>query len=265
MTVNLSARAAIGGSELRVTGDAHLELRDASDTDGLNLVGYASVTERGYTIQDWLGDYTEIVRTGAFTKTISDGADVRLLINHEGIPLARTKSGTMTLREVTDPASDPMGLGLTGLYVDAPNLDASSPLVQSLRSAMKRGDLDQMSFGFQVMRQQWSPDYDQRDILEVRLFDVSTVTYPANDTTITALRSGQVPAAVRRMIAKRSLDPEDVNMLTQAMAWFSAVDNIVDKAQADLASYLTVPNPDEQQDAARSTTPSGPRWWETLV
>lgn len=192
MTVNLSARAAIGGTELRVTTDSALELRAKDGSDGLNLVGYASVTERGYTIQDWLGEYTEVIRTGAFTKTISDGADVRLLINHEGIPLARTKSGTMTLREVTDPADDPMGRGLTGLYVDAPNLDPESPLVQSLRSAMKRGDLDQMSFGFQVLRQDWSPDYTQRDILEVRLFDVSTVTYPANDSTVTALRSRSV-------------------------------------------------------------------------
>lgn len=46
-----------------------------------------------------------------------------------------------------------------------------------------------------------------------------------------------------------ALDAPDVNMLTQAMGWFTAVDNIVDQAQAALAEYLNVENPDSDDDA----------------
>ena len=91
----------------------------------------------------------ETIRAGAFDKSIREKDDVRFLLNHDGVPLARTKSGTMTLE------ADEFGL-----LVDA-DLDPSSPIVAGLRSAMDRGDMDQMSFAFEVTRQEWSPDWSQ--------------------------------------------------------------------------------------------------------
>jgi Caudovirus prohead serine protease len=61
--------------------------------------------------------------------------------------------------------------------------------VQEIRSAMNRGDLDQMSIGFRVRDEEWSSDYSQRSIKEIELFDVSVVTYPASPTTTASLRS----------------------------------------------------------------------------
>lgn len=153
-----------------------VELRAAPDGTGgdlLTFAGYACVTEVGYEMQDWLGPYTEVVRAGAFKKTLGESADVPFLVNHAGLTLARTKSGTLQLAEDS-----------TGLHTEA-SLDPSSPHVQALRSAMDRGDVDEMSFAFWVTRQQWSPDYDQRDILEVNLNkgDVSVVNYGANPHT----------------------------------------------------------------------------------
>ncbi|WP_329564669.1 HK97 family phage prohead protease [Kitasatospora sp. NBC_01266] len=153
-----------------------VQLRSAPDgTGGDQLVfsGYASVTETPYAMEDWAGPYTEVVRSGAFRQTLAAGADVPFLINHGGLTLARTASGTMQLAEDS-----------TGLHVEAA-LDPASSLVQDLRSAMNRGDVDQMSFGFWVTRQAWSPDFDQRDILEVDLDrgDVSVVNFGANPNT----------------------------------------------------------------------------------
>lgn len=153
-----------------------VELRAAANGSGgdeLTFTGYACITEVGYEMQDWLGPFTEVVRAGAFTKTLNEGADVPFLVNHGGLTLARTKSGTMQLAEDD-----------TGLHVQA-QLDPGSPHVAALRSAMDRGDVDEMSFAFWVTRQQWSPDFDQRDILEVNLNkgDVSVVNYGANPNT----------------------------------------------------------------------------------
>lgn len=159
---------------------AHHELRASQTPDGYHLEGYAALIETPYQVEDWLGEYTEIIRAGAFKRTLDHGADVRLLINHEGIPLARTKSGTLTLAE------DQVGL------LTRADLDPASPTVASLKSAMDRGDADQMSFMFRVLRQEWSPDFSQRDILEVQLFDVSVVTFPANDGTTVSLRSASI-------------------------------------------------------------------------
>ncbi|PJM98124.1 histone H1 [Streptomyces sp. CB01201] len=170
---------------------------DGTGGDTLTFTGYACVTEQGYEMEDWLGAYTEVVRQGAFTKTLSEGADVPFLVNHGGLTLARTKSGTLRLAEDG-----------TGLHTEA-DLDPASPHVQALRSAMDRGDVDEMSFGFWVTRQQWSPDFDQRDILEVRLHkgDVSVVNFGANPNTAGAqLNARDVSGQLDRLTADERRD-----------------------------------------------------------
>lgn len=184
-------RAAVTGRETRQFTVHPVELRKDAAGGPTGLAGYASVTDSPYQITDWLGEYTEVIRPGAFARTLDHKDDVRLLLNHEGLPLARTKSGTLALREITDAGEDPQERDQTGLWVEA-DLDAQSGLASDVKRAMERGDLDEMSFAFQVVRQEWSPDFSQRDILEVKLFDVSVVTYPANPATSVGLRAADV-------------------------------------------------------------------------
>jgi hypothetical protein len=56
-------------------------------------------------------------------------------------------------------------------------------------STLRRGDVDQMSFAFRAIRQEWNDDYTERRILEVQLFDVAAVTFPANEATVIGLRT----------------------------------------------------------------------------
>ena len=169
-----------------------VELRAAAGGKDLNFSGYACVTDVGYDVSDWLyGDYTEFVRQGAFAKTLADGADVPFKLNHDGMTLARTASKTMQLSEDD-----------TGLYVEA-RFDPRNPDVQKIQSAMERGDMDEMSFAFWVTRQAWSPDWLQRDILEVNLSkgDVSLVNYGANPNTagLTQLRARDAAGLLDRL------------------------------------------------------------------
>jgi len=165
------------------------ELRMDGEADGhLWVEGYASVTEEPYDVAGgppW--GWTEVIARGAFAKALEERDDVRFLENHEGRPLARTKSGTMTLSEDS-----------VGLLVRA-GLDLRSTQVQEIRYAMERGDMDEMSFAFRATRQEWNEDYTERRITEARLFDVSIVTYPANPATHIQINSGEPvnePAAV---------------------------------------------------------------------
>lgn len=159
--------------EKRSVAYSNLELR--AEGDGKTLVGYAAVFDSPSEPLPW----TEFVRSGAFTKTIKDGADVRLLIDHEGVPLARTKSGTLKLNEDE-----------TGLRIEA-SLDDANPDAAKLLSAMRRGDISQMSFAFETVKDAWSDDRRTRELREVRLYDVSVVTYPAYEQTMVQLRNKQ--------------------------------------------------------------------------
>ena len=153
-----------------------LEIRASNDGTGLTFDGVASVVDKPYTVRDWAGEYSETMAKGAFNRSLKAKADVRMLVNHDGVPLARTKSGTLKL------SADPDLRAIA-------DLDPMNPTVQEVRSAMDRGDLDQMSIGMRVTRQEWNGDYTERTIREAELFDVSIVTFPASPTTTATLRS----------------------------------------------------------------------------
>ena len=175
--MDLSRRATMP-REVRTWALEACELRGDTAGDTLTLTGQASVVDHPYTVRDMFGEFRETIAEGAFDKTLSEGPDVVLLVNHEGLPLARTASGTLRL------AADPH------LSVHA-TLDKNDPDVQRIETKMRRRDLSEMSFAFRVTRQEWDEDYTERRITEVNLNrgDVSVVNYGANDATASALRS----------------------------------------------------------------------------
>jgi HK97 family phage prohead protease len=174
--------------ERRSVAYSTLEVRAVAD--GTKVVGYAAIFDSPSEPMP----FTEFVRRGAFTKTLNDGADVRLLIDHEGVPLARTKSGTLALIEDE-----------RGLRVEA-DLDPMNPDAARIISAMRRGDLSQMSFAFRTIKDAWNSDRSVRELREVQLFDVSIVTFPAYEETVAELRAksevDSIPSASRaRLLA----------------------------------------------------------------
>lgn len=154
-----------------------IEVR-AEEDGGVRVTGYAAVFGEETNIG---GMFNEVIEKGAFRSALDRNDDVVLLINHDGLPLARTRSGTLNLREDE-----------RGLYVDT-YLDASDPDVRSIVPKMRRGDLDKMSFAFVPTRQEWddSGDMPRRSIQDLQLYDVSIVTTPAYDGTEVGLRSLQ--------------------------------------------------------------------------
>lgn len=165
-----------------VRGGIPAEIRAADD--GIRVSGYAAVFNQETDIG---GAFREVIAPGAFKNAIGRD-DVVFLINHEGLPLARTRSGTLRLEE------DEHGLRMETV------LDPDDPDVKSVVIKMKRGDLDKMSFAFWPTVQEWddSGDIPLRIIREVVLYDVSIVTTPAYDGTEIALRSLEQARKERR-------------------------------------------------------------------
>ena len=165
--VNTLIRSKMKKIERRTFTVRDVEARQAEDGT-MRLSGYAAV----FNDSSVPLPFKESIAPGAFRKTLMETPDVRLLINHEGLPLARTKNGTLTLTEDD-----------RGLYMDAEIADTSEG--RDLYKLVERGDVDQMSFAFRVIRQKWSEDRTRRVLTEVSLADgdVSVVTYPAYPTT----------------------------------------------------------------------------------
>lgn len=167
-----------------------VELR-ASD-EGRTIEGYAALHDS----PTMLGWYEEVIAPGAFQN--ADLSDVRALFNHDAnFILARTP-GTLTLT-----------IDERGLFYSfaAPDTSAGNDLLESVR----RGDISQSSFAFEVKSQSWEWNDDEdvpdrRVITEIRkVWDVSPVTYPAyEDTTVAARSKPEEVTEDQILIKKRS-------------------------------------------------------------
>ena len=171
----------------------NVEARQAEDGT-MRLSGYAAV----FNDDSVPLPFIERIAPGAFRKTLAETPDVRLLINHEGLPLARTKNGTLRLTE--DQA---------GLYMDADLPDTQA--ARDLYTLVERGDVDQMSFAFRVIRQKWNEGRTERTLTEVSLADgdVSVVTYPAYPTTTVEARA-HLQEAMNALKEGRALEGESL-------------------------------------------------------
>jgi HK97 family phage prohead protease len=179
-----------------------------------------SYAVRGYAARFDSPSHGEVVRSTAFNKTLAERDDVRLLANHDGIALARTKSGTLEL-----------GVDGGGLWYDAPSLDRDNPTVQEVVSALRRRDVDQSSFAFvdKTPHEERFDDDNVRNIREVKLYDVSIVTFPwyedataevnALDDAFVAIRNGApLTKEQRDLFVKLVIFDDDDNDLTEDLA-----------------------------------------------
>jgi len=192
------------------------ELRTSDEEAAPVIVeGYASVFDAEYD----LGPFIEKVNRSAFNRTLSAEPDVRLLVDHEGQPLARTKSGTLLLT-----------VDEVGLHMRA-ELDTSDPDVQRLLPKMRRGDLDQMSFAFRVAANgsEWDYTGDKavRTLVDVSLNggDVSIVTYPASEATSASVREARalfVEQTARELRGGRTVGAGQLLELRRAIAQIEA-------------------------------------------
>lgn len=152
-----------------------------------SIEGYFAVFNSNYEIAPGM---SESVAQGAFSDTIS--GDIRALINHDTtLVLGRTKAGTLELREDSH--------GLWG-HIDINPNDVDA---MNLYERVKRGDVDQCSFGFDIRSEDTDINEDGSihwTIKAVDLYEVSCCTFPAYQETNISAREEQ-----RDVIKQREL------------------------------------------------------------
>ncbi len=151
--------------------ETHFEIRE--EGDGMTFVGYAAKFDQP---SENLGGFVEYVERGAFSRSLKSRNDVMLLWNHDaGEPLASTRSGTMKLTE------DEVGLRVEARL---PQTTRGKDLAILLRD----GIVGKMSFGFNVIKDSWNAEGNERRLKSVRLFEVSAVVWPAYTSTSASVR-----------------------------------------------------------------------------
>ena len=164
--------------EIRQVRSIQTNFTTREDSNDLIIEGYFVVFNSNYEIMAGL---SESVAPGAFKNTLAD--DIRALVNHDTtLVLGRTSAHTLELREDEH--------GLWGRIVINPN---DSDAV-NLYERVKRGDVSQCSFGFDILSEEteFSDNGDVHWIIkEVKLYEVSCVTFPAYEQTNIDARSAE--------------------------------------------------------------------------
>ena len=159
--------------ERRYTADV-IEMRGLPG-QGATLIGHGAVYDQETIIG---GMFREVVAPGAFKKTLKE-SDVRALFNHDpNYPLGRNRAGTLRLSD------DGVGLAYE---IDLPDTRYALDLSRSI----ERGDVSQSSFSFSPVgedKRWWEYSKEEgvlplRSLRQLRLYDVSPVTFPQYEGT----------------------------------------------------------------------------------
>lgn len=166
-------------------------------TDGRTLEGYAAVFDSPTTIESWEGEFEEVVKRGAFRRTLGTRTPV-MQFDHGN----DKRTGSVPIGAIQDIRED-----AEGLFVRARLFD--NELVEPIRQAVEGQAIRGMSFKFRVMNDRWTDASGEelkgsdltdlmddpgdrgplrREITEVDLFELGPVVFPAYDATSVGVR-----------------------------------------------------------------------------
>lgn len=234
-----------GAREERVVHVEDLEVR-AGEGEAPIIVGHPVVY--GKWSED-LGGFRERIVAGAAKRTIGIGDDIRALFNHDpNYVIGRTKAGTLELED---------GPRAVSMKATPPETSWASDLMTSMR----RGDIDQMSFAFRAIHDEWrEPKKEgalwERDITELAMYDVSVVTFPAYVQTDAQVRSVLSGAgidfdALTAFLARhdRGLSPtsSDIDLLNGSIA---ALRSLIPPDPEPAQPVTTLASPEPGRSAA---------------
>ena len=124
-----------------------------------------------------------------------DFSDVKALVDHDTAKvLGRTKASTLSL-----------SVDSKGLYGEI-TVNENDQEAMNLYSRVVRGDVDQCSFGFEILNEEMIQNSDgtvKFIIKSLKLYEVSVVTFPAYQDTAVEARSKQIKEAQERTLQAR--------------------------------------------------------------
>ncbi|WP_369899752.1 HK97 family phage prohead protease [Bacillus manliponensis] len=155
-----------------------MEIRE-SENGTRTISGYAVKWEMKSHTMGYFRRFKEQFKRGAFADSLNSDDQLALWSHNTSQVLGRTKNGTLRLFE------DDVGLRFE---LDLPNTTLGNDAYETI----KRGDVDGVSFGFQMRKQEWdeaNPDNITRTITHAKLLEISPVAFPAYPDSQVSARS----------------------------------------------------------------------------
>lgn len=217
---NVEGRS-IGGVETRAN---QVELR--AEGDGRTFTGYAAVFNQ----PSLPLPFTEIVKPGAFKRSLQSRNRMMLLWNHDtSNPLASTRNGSLQMVE------DAHGLKVTATLPD-------TTLGRDIAELVRTGVVDAMSFGFSVKKDSWTQDGNTRYLEDVTLYEcslVSTPAYTATEGTVSIRSADGISAdaladALLKIESGEELDAEQGALMRDVISRLST--DKVEEVEGDLTA-----------------------------
>ncbi|MGE6516643.1 HK97 family phage prohead protease [Lysinibacillus sphaericus] len=165
-------------TEKRNLTTSDVEIREA-ENGKRTISGYAVKWEMKSHAMGYFKRFKEQFQKGAFTESMTNDDQLALWSHDTTKVLGRTKNGTLRLFE------DDIGLRFE---LDLPN----STLGNDAYETIKRGDVDGVSFGFRMVKQEWDENDIEnitRTISKAKLLEISPVAFPAYPDSQVSARS----------------------------------------------------------------------------
>lgn len=214
----------------------------------IHTSGYFTRYAVAYPMWDEFGEYEESVARGAGSKTLASKPDVTFLVNHTGISMARTVSGTLMLEERADG-------GWHDAYLNPKRND-----VHDLVVALDDGAVDQMSFAFMVPDNAglWSEDFMHFEIrqYDINRGDVSAVNYGANPYTDISARTAEVLNDLMHL-PQGALRAAEDRLIRRGLSR-PVADSVRERIEVSAANTNTM-------TTAAGSAPAEPRFEPTLI
>jgi HK97 family phage prohead protease len=152
-------------------------IRTSYYTKENKLWGYAAIFDAPTEIREYGRTFTEVVRRGAFQRSLGENKDIICTFNHDvGKLLGRTSSQTLTIKE-----------DKVGLYFEVSLPDTATG--NEVKELALRGDLLGASFTFTVPKEGESWASNTRELKDLDLYELGPVVLPAYKDTKIGMRS----------------------------------------------------------------------------
>lgn len=195
------------------------ECKDINEEEG-TFTGYAST----FTSQP--DSYGDVVDKGAFKKTIKENRNrIKVLWNHDRYePIGKP----------VEMAEDDYGLLVKG------KLTLGVQRAREVLALMKDGVINEMSIGYDTIAEKWEGEKPNRvrHLKELKLFDVSPVTYAANPTAV----------ILDAKAAENALTHNDIEPVREAV---KAIQALLERYEGKQEPSDDTPEPETDPEAAK--------------
>lgn len=173
--------------------------------------GYASVFGNTDGVMD-------IIEKGSFKETLKSGRTVVLCYQHDW---------WNPIGQFTELAEDSKGLYVTG------RINLGTTLGKDVYALLKAGDLNSMSIGYTATKADYDREGDIRRITEIDLFEISVVTFPANEkakiTQVKAIEQAGGLAEIESILKRKGFTRVEAKTLISKVKEFSSGRDVLDE------------------------------------